>query len=157
MDTSQRRGKYFEEFGVGQRIVTAGRTVTEADVVGFAGLTGDYNQIHTDAEFARNTLYAQRVAHGLLGLSIASGLAVQTGVMEGTVLAFREVNEWKFSRPVFLGDTLHAELEVVSTKAIPRLGGGSVELRVSVNNQKDETVMAGRWTVLMQGRPSADP
>jgi acyl dehydratase len=157
MDTSQRRGKYFEEFGVGQRIVTAGRTVTEADVVGFAGLTGDYNQIHTDAEFARNTLYAQRVAHGLLGLSIASGLAVQTGVMEGTVLAFREVNEWKFSRPVFLGDTLHAELEVVSTKAIPRLGGGSVELRVSVNNQKDETVMAGRWTILMQGRPSADP
>jgi len=157
MDTSQRRGKYFEEFGVGQRIVTAGRTVTEADVVGFAGLTGDYNQIHTDAEFARNTLYAQRVAHGLLGLSIASGLAVQTGVMEGTVLAFREVNEWKFSRPVFLGDTLHAELEVVSTKAIPSLGGGSVELRVSVNNQKDETVMAGRWTILMQGRPSADP
>ena len=157
MDTSQRRGKYFEEFGVGQRIVTAGRTVTEADVVGFAGLTGDYNQIHTDAEFARNTLYAQRVAHGLLGLSIASGLAVQTGVMEGTVLAFREVNEWKFSRPVFLGDTLHAELEVVSTKAIPLLGVGSVELRVSVNNQKDETVMAGRWTVLMQGRPSADP
>ncbi len=157
MDTSQRRGKYFEEFGVGQRIVTAGRTITEADVVGFAGLTGDYNQIHTDAEFARNTLYAQRVAHGLLGLSIASGLAVQTGMMEGTVLAFREVNEWKFSRPVFLGDTLHAELEVVSTKAIPRLGGGSVELRVSVNNQKDETVMAGRWTVLMQGRPSADP
>jgi acyl dehydratase len=142
---------------VGQRIVTAGRTITEADVVGFAGLTGDYNQIHTDAEFARNTLYAQRIAHGLLGLSIASGLAVQTGVMEGTVLAFREVNEWKFSRPVFLGDTLHAELEVASTKAIPRLGGGSVELRVSVNNQKDEAVMAGRWTVLIQGRPSADP
>lgn len=157
MQTSQRRGKYFEEFSVGQRIVTAGRTITEADVVGFAGLTGDYNQIHTDAEFARNTLYAQRIAHGLLGLSIASGLAVQTGVMEGTVLAFREVNEWKFSRPVFLGDTLHAELEVASTKAIPRLGGGSVELRVSVNNQKDEPVMAGRWTILMQSRPSADP
>jgi acyl dehydratase len=77
--------------------------------------------------------------------------------MEGTVLAFREVNDWKFSRPVFLGDTLHAILEVASAKAIPRLGGGSVELRVSVNNQKDETVMAGLWTVLIQSRPSADP
>jgi len=157
METSQRRGKYFEEFSAGQRVLTAGRTITEADVVGFAGLTGDFNQIHTDAEFARQAFYGQRIAHGLLGLAIASGLAVQTGVMEGTVLAFREVNDWKFSRPVFLGDTLHATLEVVSTKPVPRLGGGSVELRVSVNNQRDETVMAGVWTVLMQSRPPTDP
>lgn len=157
METSQRRGKYFEEFIVGQQTVTAGRTITEADVVGFAGLTGDYNQIHVDSEFARTSYYGQRVAHGLLGLSIALGLAVQTGMIEGTVLAFREVNEWKFSRPVFLGDTLHAIVEVASTKPIARLGGGAVELQVNVNNQRDETVMAGRWTVLIRSRPPSVP
>ncbi|MFN2196995.1 MAG: MaoC/PaaZ C-terminal domain-containing protein, partial [Anaerolineales bacterium] len=100
------RGKYFEEFEVGQRIVTAGRTVTEADVVTFAGLSGDFNQMHVDAEYSAKSMFGQRVAHGLLGLSIASGLAVQTGVLEGTILAFREITEWKFSRPIFLGDTI---------------------------------------------------
>lgn len=83
------RGLYFEEFEVGQRIISTGRTVTENDIVTFAGLSGDYNQIHTDSEFSKNTPFGQRVAHGLLGISIASGLAMRTGVLEGTVLAFR--------------------------------------------------------------------
>ncbi len=90
------RGMYFEEFQVGQRIISRGRTVTESDIVTFAGLSGDYTQIHTDTEFSKNTPYGQRIAHGLLGLSIASGLAMQTGVLEGTVLFFREIVEWKF-------------------------------------------------------------
>src|SRR5512147_2086375 len=92
------RGLYFEEFEVGQRVSSLGRTVSESDIFTFAGLSGDYNQIHTDAEFSKNTPFGQRVAHGLLGLSIASGLAMRTGVLEGTVLAFREINEWKFSK-----------------------------------------------------------
>src|SRR5512134_1295818 len=121
-----RRGMYFEEFVVGQRITSAARTVTESDVVNFAGLSGDFNQIHTDAEFSKTTAFKQRVAHGLLVLSIASGLAMRTGVLEGTVLAFREINNWKFSSPVFLGDTIYVILDVLETKALPRLGGGSV-------------------------------
>ena len=87
---SSPRGMYFEEFAAGQTVITPGRTVTEADVVAFAGLSGDFNQLHTDAEFAKTTPFGQRVAHGLCVLSIVSGLAAQTGVMEGTVLAFRE-------------------------------------------------------------------
>lgn len=148
------QGKYFEEFEVGQRIQTPARTVTEADVVAFAGLSGDFNSIHTDEVFARSSTFGRRVAHGLLGLSIASGLAVRTGILEGTVLAFREISDWKFSLPVYLGDTIHAELQVDEVKALPRLGGGSVGLSFEVRNQSGQTVMKGRWTVLVASRPS---
>ncbi len=155
MDKMPRRGLYFEEFSVGQKIVTAARTIGEADVTAFAGLSGDFNQIHTDAEYARHTPFGQRVAHGMLSMAIVSGLAVQTGVMAGTVIAFREIGEWKFSRPVFLGDTIHAVLEVISTKPLARLGGGAVEIQLGVLNQKDDVVMSGRWTVLIQSRPAS--
>ena len=147
------RGRYFEQFAVGDKITTAARTVTEADIVAFAGLSGDYNQIHIDAEYSRTTPFGARVAHGLLGLSIASGLAVQTGFMEQTVLAFREIGEWKFSNPIFIGDTIHVELEVVETKAIPRLGGGAIVITLDVRNQKGETAQKGKWTALIRGSP----
>jgi len=147
------RGLYFEEFEVGQKIVTVGRTVAEGDIFNFAGFSGDYNQIHTDAEFARNTPFGQRVAHGLLGLSIASGLAMRTGMLEGTVIAFREINSWKFVNPVFIGDTLHVEMEVIETKALPRIGGGSVVINLDVKKQSGETTMKGNWTVLVLSRP----
>jgi acyl dehydratase len=148
---NHRRGRYFEEFAVGDIIVTAGRTVTEADIVRFAGLSGDYNQIHTDAAYAAAGMFGQRVAHGLLVLSIATGLAVQTGMVEGTVLAFREL-DWKFSRPVAIGDTIRAEIEITETKPVPRLGGGSVAMKVSVRNQQDEVVQRGNWNMLVQSK-----
>jgi acyl dehydratase len=147
------RGMFFEEFAAGQKVITAGRTVTEGDIVSFAGLSGDFNQIHTDAEYSRGTPFGQRVAHGLCVLSIASGLAVQTGIMEGTIMAFREVNEWKFSLPVYIGDTIHVELEVLETKALPRLGGGAIVLALDVKNHKGESVQKGKWTALMLSRP----
>ncbi|MBX3047738.1 MAG: hypothetical protein KIT46_08100 [Anaerolineales bacterium] len=151
--TSAKRGMYFEEFEAGQRIISAARTVTETDIVIFAGLSGDFNQIHTDAEYSKNTPFGQRVAHGLLGFSIASGLLVQTGFMEGTIMAFREINEWKFIKPIFIGDTIHVEAEVKETKAIPRIGGGSIIIILDVQNQNGETLMKGSWTALIAGRP----
>ena len=150
------RGMWFEEFEVGQKVVTAGRTVTEADIVSFAGLSGDFNQIHTDAAFSKDQPFGQRVAHGLLGLSIASGLAVQTGVMEGTILAFREINTWKFSKPIYIGDTIRVILTIKETKAMPRLGGGAVVIELDVHNQDDDTVMKGTWTALIQSKPEAN-
>jgi acyl dehydratase len=143
---------YFDEFQPGQKIITPGRTVTESDIVAFAGLSGDYNQMHVDAEYSRNTPFGQRVAHGLLVLSIASGLVVQTGAMEGTVVAFREVNEWKFVKPVMIGDTVHVELEVQDLKEMRRIGAGSVTLELDVKNQHGETTMKGSWTVLVKLR-----
>ncbi len=148
-----KRSLWFEEFEVGQKIISTGRTITENDIVSFAGLSGDYNQIHTDAEFARTTPFGQRVAHGLLILSIASGLAMRTGVLEGTVIAFREINSWKFSSPVFIGDTIRSMLNVIEIKPIPRVGGGSVVIEIAVINQRDETTMKGTWSVLVASKP----
>lgn len=153
---SPQRGMYFEEFEIGHRIVTPARTVTEADIVAYAGLSGDFNSIHTDAVYAEASPFEQRVAHGLLGLSIASGLAVRTGILEGTVLAFREINDWKFSLPIYIGDTIHVELEVDSAKAMPRLGGGLLQLVMEVHNQRAEIVMKGRWSILVKSQPTAD-
>ncbi len=156
MSLPLRRGLYFEEFEEGQSILTAGRTITETDIVTFAGLSGDYSQIHTDAEYSRTALSGQRVAHGLLGLSIASGLAVQTGFIEGTVIVFREISNWKFSKLLFIGDTIHVRLDVIETRPMRRLGGGLVGIKLTVINQQDEAVMSGLWKVLVASRPAAE-
>ncbi len=150
---AKQRGLYFEDFESGLQIVTAGRTITEADIVNFAGLSGDFNQMHVDDAYSKKTAFGQRVAHGLLVTSIISGLAVQTGVMEGTVIAFREIVEWKFARPVFIGDTIHAVLTVQETKAMRRIGGGAVSIAVDVINQSSDIMMKGVWVVLISFRP----
>ncbi len=147
----QPRGLHFEEFKKGETLETAGRTITEADLVNFAGMSGDFNQIHTNAEYSAADTFGQRVAHGLLVVAITTGLIVRTGVMEGTVLAFREL-EWKFSAPVFIGDTVHAILEVVETKPLPRLGGGSVTGKISVINQNDQIVHRGKMVLLVKSK-----
>ena len=146
------QGRYFEEFQVDDVVVSARRTITEADVVMFAGLSGDYTQIHTDAEFARQGLFGQRVAHGLLGLAIASGLTARLGFIEGTALAFRELT-WKFSLPIFFGDTIHVKATVASLKALRRLGGGSVTFDIKVINQEDKVVQRGEWVLLIASKP----
>ena len=146
-------GLYFEEFSVGKKTVTVGRTITESDIVNFAGMSGDFTQIHTDVEYCKQTPFSQRIAHGLLCLSIASGLAARTGILEGTVLAFREINEWKFVKPVFIGDTIHAELNVSETKALPRIGGGSVTITVEIKNQNDDVCQRGSWIMLVMSKP----
>jgi 3-hydroxybutyryl-CoA dehydratase len=144
-------GMYFEEFNEGVEIVSPGRTVTEADVVMFAALSGDYNQMHTDAEFAKGSVFGERVAHGLLGLSIASGLAWRTGFIEGTVEAFTAL-DWKFRAPIKLGDTIHTRIKVARTKRVPRTGGGIVIFDMVVKNQRDETVQKGQWTLLIKSK-----
>jgi 3-hydroxybutyryl-CoA dehydratase len=151
-DLTAQKGLYFEEYEVGQSITSQGRTVTEADVVAFAALSGDWNPMHTDAEFAAEHPFGQRVAHGLLVLSIASGLAVRLGFLEETVLAFREIGEWKFSLPVYFGDTVRVRATVNQTKPMPRLGGGLVTLKVQILNQDDKVVQRGTWGVLVRGQ-----
>ena len=151
--TTEVRGKWFEEFEVGHRVTSPGRTVTEADIVNFAGLSGDYNQIHVDAEFCKNEPFGERIAHGLLIMAIISGLVNQTGLIDRTVIAFREIDKWKFSKPVFIGDTIHVVVEVKETKAMPKLNGGNVVLKINVMNQRDEIVQRGEWVALMHNKP----
>lgn len=149
---SSQQGLYYEDYEIGVKMRTRGRTITEADIVNFAALTGDYNPMHTDAEYMKNHPMGQRIAHGMLSLSYAVGQAYQLGFMEGTVLAFRGL-EMKFSLPVYIGDTLHVELTVIEMKEARRLGGGMVTLEVKIINQAGKTVQSGTWTVLVMSKP----
>jgi 3-hydroxybutyryl-CoA dehydratase len=142
------RGLYFEELEVGQNMTSRGRTITEADIVNFAGVSGDYNPIHTDADFASKTPFGQRIAHGMLGLSAATGQAYALGFMERTVIAFMGL-EWKFRAPVLIGDTITVNIEVTEKKDAKRMGGGLVTLDIKVVNQRGEVTQKGEWTVLV--------
>src|SRR5262245_24013008 len=153
MPTLPVRGMYFEDFEVGLEIQTGARTITETDIVNFAGLSGDFNFIHINAEAVKATPFGQRIAHGMLVASIATGLAVQQGFIDGTTLAFRELS-WKFTKPVFIGDTVQVQVKVIETKAMARLGGGLVAFEARVVNQNGEVVHKGEWRMLMKARPN---
>lgn len=144
-------GLYYEEFTIGDSVESVGRTVTEADIVNFAALSGDWNLIHSDAEYSKAQMFGQRVAHGLLVLSIASGLAVRLGFMEETVMAFRGL-DWRFTKPVFIGDTVRLRVTVEEKKEMRRLGGGLVTFAMEVINQRGEVVQRGTWEILCKGK-----
>jgi acyl dehydratase len=144
-------GYYYEDFEVGVKMVTRGRTITESDLVQFAALTGDYNPMHTDEQYAQKSFMGKRVAHGLLTLSYAVGQAYQLGILERTVLAFREL-EMKFSLPVAIGDTIRAELTVLEKQEARRLGGGTIKLEMRIVNQEGKAVQKGVLTLLMASR-----
>ncbi len=150
MSESKPHGLYFEEFVPGQSVESPERVVTEADVMRFAELSGDHNPLHVDAEFAKQTPYGQRIAHGLLGLSIASGLA--EGFLRGTALAFTGLT-WKFKAPIFFGDAIHLRATVSRTRAVPAMGGGMVVMDVAVLNQYGKVAQEGEWMVLVKSRP----
>ena len=149
------RGRYFEELTIGDVVESVGRTVTEADIVSFAGVSGDFNPLHTDAEYAKKTLFGERIAHGILGLSIASGLAWRTGLMEGTTEAVVGI-EWKFRAPILIGDSIKLQIEVVNKRQSRRLGGGFVTLMLTVLNQRDEVVQKGTWKLLTRSQPTEE-
>jgi 3-hydroxybutyryl-CoA dehydratase len=157
VETTEHRaeGLYFEELHVGDRMQSPARTVTEADVVMFSGLSGDWHEAHSDAEAAKHTLFGQRVAHGLLGLSIASGLASRLPVMAGTVQSFIGV-DWRFKKPIYLGDTIRVVGEIIRKKPAKPLGGGYIVIRAAIHNQSGEVVQQGRWIVLFKGRPDSN-
>jgi acyl dehydratase len=143
---------WFEDFTEGLTFHTAGRTITEADITNFAGLSGDFNPIHVNAAYAAETIFGQRIAHGLLVLSVASGLAVQGGFMGDKLEAFLSL-EWEFRGPVFIGDTVQVELTVKELRPMRRLGGGFVTFQVRVNKQDGTTAQRGQWKLLFKSRP----
>ncbi|MBI4635305.1 MAG: MaoC family dehydratase N-terminal domain-containing protein [Candidatus Rokubacteria bacterium] len=146
------KGRYWEEFKVGQTFETAGRTVEAGDVSGFAGLSGDFNPLHVDEEFARATPFGGRVAHGILTLAISSGHQNQLGIFEGTTLALLGMDGLRFTGPVRPGDTIHTELVVRETRESSKPDRGVVRFAVLVKNQKGETVMQCEQSVLVRRR-----
>jgi acyl dehydratase len=143
---------YLEDFAAGQQFTTPARTITEADVVAFSGLSGDYNPIHTDAEFAAKTPFKQRIAHGMLGFSVVTGLVARTGIVDGTAIAFLGIEDWKFQKPVFFGDTVHVRMTVKEVRPTSKPGSGVVKRYVELVNQRGEVVQAGTLATLIRAR-----
>lgn len=143
------RGTFFSDFALGHRYASVARTVTEADVVMFAGLSGDYNPLHTDAEFARKTPFGQRVAHGMLVASISTGLGQTLGIFEGTTLALMG-QTFAYKGPVFFGDTIHLALTVASMKPSSKGGRGVVVFTSEILKQDGSVVNSGTWTVMFR-------
>ena len=106
---------YFDDVEVGQEWESLRRTLTETDIVSFAGLSGDFNPIHMDHEFAKTTIFGRPIAHGLLVWSISSGLGMYAPPMR--TLAFMSVREWVFKEPVFIGDTIRLRTKVLEKEA----------------------------------------
>jgi acyl dehydratase len=143
---------YLQDFALGQETTTPGRTVTEADVTAFAGLSGDYNPIHTNAEFAAATPFRQRIAHGALGLALVTGLGSRTGMLDGTAIAFLGIEDWKFSKPIFLGDTVHVRMTVTEVRPSSKPGSGVLKRRMELVNQRGEVVQSGTFVTLVKAR-----
>jgi len=141
---------YFDDVAVGQRWESPGRTITETDVVRFAGISGDFNPIHMDHEFARSTAFRRPIAHGLLVLSVASGLSSACPLMR--TLAFLQIREWELRGPVFFGDTLRVQGEVVRKEVRGRGRRGEITWRRRILNQEDKVVQEGLIVTLVEGR-----
>jgi len=144
-------GLTYEEFGMGTVYDTQARTVTEADVVAFAGLSGDFNPLHTDAESAKDSPFGERIAHGMLTVAICTGLANMTGLMKGTTIALLEQNI-KYTGAVKFGDTVRLQMEVIEKRETTKPDRGVVTLAARAYNQRDELVVDMVWTQLMKRR-----
>ena len=141
------KGMFFSEYEIGQKFTTGRRTVTEADVVAFAGLSGDFNPLHTDAVFAAQTPFGQRIAHGMLVVSISTGLSQTLGIFEGTTIGLLE-QSFAYKAPTFFGDTIHLEMEVSQVKPTSKPGRGIVTFQARIIKQDGTNVNDGLWKVM---------
>lgn len=147
----------YEDLFVGLRFRSPGRTITDADVVGFAGLTGDYSELHTNDVYARNSQFGRRVAHGMLGLAYAHGLMwARTGALRETAIAFLGISDWRFVAPIFIGDTILVQYELVELKdSRSRPQQAIATFDVELVKQDGTVVQRGRKALLVSKTPLA--
>jgi acyl dehydratase len=144
---------YFEDFHAGQVFTSQARTITETDVVTFAGWSWDTNPVHTDAESAASGRFGGRIAHGVLGLSVALGLASRLGVFEGCSVALLGIDGWRFRRPLVPGDTVRCRVEILDTRLTSSGETGILQRRFTLLNQRDEVVQDGEMGLMVHVRP----
>jgi acyl dehydratase len=145
------RGKFFDEWVVGEEYITPSRTMTETDVVMFAAMSGDYNELHTSEEFMKSSQFGKRLVHGLLGLAVSHGLLFRTGLLEGTAIAFLGVESWKFQAPIFFGDTIRIKVKVAEKRpSKTKPDRGVVKLFLEVIKQDDTVVQSGFKTIMIK-------
>jgi 3-hydroxybutyryl-CoA dehydratase len=144
--------KFYEDFALGEAVVTRGRTIEPADLTAFAGLTGDHYPLHTDEEYAKRTRFGTRIAHGPLTFSIAVGLVGMSGFYGNAIVALVEIASLRALKPVLPGDTVHVRAEVLELREGTNPKYGELHVGYSVRNQRDEEVMAFRQAMLARRR-----
>jgi acyl dehydratase len=151
----RRLGYRYADLFVGMAFRSPGRTITDADLVAFAGLTGDYSELHTSDVYAQNSQFGRRVAHGMLGLAYAHGLMwPRTGELRETAIAFLGINEWKFVGPIFVGDTIFVNYRVAELRDSRSKPDQAIAVfDVDVVNQDERVVQTGRKALLMSKVP----
>jgi acyl dehydratase len=143
-------GKYYNDWIVGEEYTTPGRTLTEADVVMFASMTGDYHELHTNEQFALKSNFGKRIVHGLLGLSVSQGLFFRSGYLDDSVIALLEIESWKFQGPILFGDTIYVKIKVAEkriSKSQP--DRGVVKFHLTIVNQEGAILQSGYETYLI--------
>lgn len=157
MSSDRPRGKFYEEIEVGETFTSPSRTITEADIVMFAGMTGDCNPVHTDEEFCKaHSIYKTRIAHGLMGLTYVEGLNFRVGLFDGTGLASLEWT-WRFKKALLPGDTIHAVTTITMKRETSKPGRGIVNEHVELFNQRGELIGDGDHLNMIRMKSAASP
>jgi len=144
-------GKFFDDFVVGEEYVTPGRTLTETDVVMFAAMSGDYNELHTSEAFGKTTQFGRRIGHGLLGLAVSHGLFFRLGLVEGTAIAFLGIDSWKFEAPFFPGDTIRVKVQVAEKKpSRSKPDRGVIRFFFQVLKEDQSVIQTGFKTIMLR-------
>lgn len=146
---------YYEDLGVGQTFRSPARTVTEADLTIFSMVSGDWNPIHSDAEYARRTPYGQRIVHGVLGVAIVTGMFDRLGIFEDSALALLGIDEWRFLAPILVGDTVHMELEIADKRLTSKGDRGIIDRRIRLVRHDGTVLQEGRMGMMTKRRPAA--
>jgi acyl dehydratase len=146
-------GYYFEDFKVGEEFTTPTRTLTETDVVMFAAMTGDYNELHTSSEYMKDSQFNQRLVHGLLALSVSHGLLFRLGLLDGTAIAFLGIDSWQFQAPLFFDDTIHVRIKVAEARASQsKPDRGIVKLHLEIVKQDGKIAQSGYKSIMVKRR-----
>jgi acyl dehydratase len=155
MKDKPRLGYRYDDLFVGMRFRSPGRTITDADLMGFAGLTGDYSELHTSEVYAKNSQFGRKVAHGMLGIAYAHGLMwARTGELRETAIAFLGIDGWRFSAPIFVGDTIFVDYELAELReSRSRPTQAVATFEVKIVKQDGSVVQQGRKALLVSKVP----
>lgn len=149
------RGRYFEDFEVGEEILTPARTITSTDIVNFACLSGDFNEVHTNFEYCKTTQFGEPIAHGPLVYAIMAGLQYASGVNDGTLLALLQIDEWKMLHPIKHGDTIRLRARVLEKKESSKSDRGVVKFLRQCVKHDGTIAQEMKATMLFRRRPKA--
>ena len=148
-------GQFFDDFVVDEEYMTPSRTLTESDVVMFASMTGDYNELHTSEAFGKSTQFGKRIGHGLLGLAVSHGLFFRLGLVEGTAIAFLGIESWKFEAPFFLGDTIRVKIKVAEKRpSQSKPDRGVIKFFFQVIKEDGTVIQSGYKSIMIRRKPS---